>query len=61
MFVTKHASSSGFDDVRTEAVLRILQIRNYKKHKDRRTDFANLGVMEKFPFPRFDENLTRLV
>lgn len=44
-------------DIRTEGVVRTLQYRNYKKYKDRRMDFGNLGVMERFPFPRYNEKL----
>lgn len=34
-----------------EAILRIMQYRHFVKNKNRTTDFANIGVAEKFPFP----------
>lgn len=41
-------------DLRTEAILRTLQYRNFMKNKDRRADFTNIGIMEIYPFPKFN-------
>ena len=40
----------------SESILRTEQYRNYMAKKDRKFDFMDIGVMEKYPFPDIKES-----
>lgn len=39
-------------DYFTEAVIRYEQFENFQKNKDKKYDFLELGVLDKFPYPK---------
>jgi len=39
-------------DYYTEAIIRYEQYNHYAKNKDRKFDFLDIGVLEKFPYPK---------